>query len=362
MGAQPGMVPPHDLEVEKSILGAVFANNEALGEAFEVMTTADFYQPGHAEIAAAMLMVEERREAVDVMSVTDELKSRGSLLRVGGTAYLEQLRSAVQSAANVSTHVRIVRRLAQLRAVARVGGEISTEALNKPSDVDGFLESAAGRMFEACFSAGERNELQPLREILAAGIKEFDDARQGKTPIGLVTEWPDLTDVAGAFRPEQLVFIAARPSMGKTALAVDAVRQWALAQKAIVFFSLEMGSVPIAQRLLCCHAGVNFMQAEHGRIDQATMERLRVAQRELAVCEIFIDERGGRTPRSVINRCRQMARLSRNKRLDAIVLDYVQLMRADREVGNEQENLTAISRELKRVACEYRCPMVVLSS
>lgn len=354
-------VPPQNLEAEQSVLGAILLDNSAIAEASELLKTDDFYREAHREIYAAMMELAERREPIDAITLSDELKARNTLEGIGGVGYIAELAAIVPTAANIGWYARRVAEMARLRSLTSVCMDVTSQAFDTPSEVPEFLESSAGRVFEACFQAKDRTAMLGIAEVMRQVIYRFEQAYEGKAVGGLATGWVDLDTMLGGFEPGQYVLIAARPSMGKTAFAVDMARRFALQGQPVAFFSLEMNSEQIGGRMLCCEAGLNFSKTRSGFIPGENFGKLAAAASALSQTQIFIDDSAASTPLSLRNRCRTLSQMLKGKPLGAIFVDYMQLMSPAQRTVSEQEALTQISKALKALAKDFNCPLFALS-
>jgi replicative DNA helicase len=356
-------VPPQNIDAEQSVLGAILLDNEAINQVLEIISADEFYRESHREIFRAMADLSDRGQPVDAITLTDTLKSRGVLERVGGAAYIAELVSRVPTAANVAHYARIVREKAVLRSLASTATEIASGALDGPADVDQYLDEAEHRIFEIA----ERRispSFHNIRDVTKASIgllERLHDRRELVT--GVPTGFTELNRITAGFQPGDLIIIAARPSMGKTALALNIAANAALRADppvGVAFFSLEMSKEQLALRMLCSEARVDSARARNGYFNQEEFMRLITAADELSAAKIFIDDSSDISPIVLKAKCRRLAR-DRSSSLGLIMVDYLQLMRSARPGESREKEIAEISRSLKALAKELNVPVVALS-
>lgn len=356
-------VPPQNLDAEQSVLGAILLDNEAINHVLEILGPEEFYRESHREIFRAMIELSDRGQPVDAITLTDALTSRGVIERIGGPAYIAELVNRVPTAANVAHYARIVREKAVLRSLASTATEIAGGAFDGPADVDQYLDEAEHRVFEIA----ERRispSFHSIRDVTKASIgllERLHDRREMVT--GVPTGFTELNRITAGFQPADLIVIAARPSMGKTALALNIAASAALRADppvGVAFFSLEMSKEQLALRMLCSEARVDSARARNGYFNQEEFMRLITAADELSAAKIFIDDSSDISPIVLKAKCRRLAR-DRSSSLGLIMVDYLQLMRSARPGESREKEIAEISRSLKALAKELSVPVVALS-
>lgn len=356
-------VPPQNLEAEQSVLGAILLDNEAINQALEVLSSEDFYRESHREIFRAMTELSDRSQPVDAITLTDLLKGRGRLEVVGGPAYIGELAAAVPTAANIAHYARIVREKAVLRSLASIATEIASSAYDSPVSVDEFLDEAEHRVFEI----SERRitaSFHPMRELTRDSLKLIERLYERREMVtGVPSGFIDLDRITAGFQPADLVVIAGRPSMGKTALALNVAAYAALEadpRVGVAFFSLEMSREQLVLRLLCSEARVDSAKTRAGYLADRDFQRLAEAAVRLSEAPIFVDDSSDITPMTLKAKCRRLAR-DPSANLGLIIVDYLQLMRASRPGESREKEIAEISRALKALAKELKVPVIALS-
>jgi replicative DNA helicase len=352
-------VPPQSKEAEQSVLGSMIIDREAIFAAAELLVENDFYSTAHQRIFAAIVALSEKGEPVDTITLTAELQKNKSLEEVGGSAYLVVLANAVPTAANVQYHAQIVREKAILRSLIQAATGIVTRSFDSPHNVDEFLDEAEQLIFEIG-SRGKYQGFASLKEVLVQAfdrIEKLFDEKKGVT--GLSTGFVDLNRITSGLQGSDLIIIAARPSMGKTTLALNMTQQIAVREKKpTAFFSMEMSKEQLAQRLLCAEAQIDAQNMRRGNLSQDEWSKLTRAVGPLSESPLYIDDSATLSVMEVRAKAR---RLKAEKGLDAIFVDYLQLMRGFSRSENRQQELSEISRALKALAKELSVPVVALS-
>jgi replicative DNA helicase len=356
-------VPPQNLEAEQSVLGAILLENEAINQALEVLNPDDFYRESHREIFRVMTELSDRIQPVDAITMTDALRTRGKLEAIGGPAYIAELAACVPTASNVAHYARIVREKAVLRALASTATEIASAAYDAPSRVDEFLDEAEHKIFEIS-ERRIRASFHTMHELTRESLKIIERLYERKEMVtGVPTGFTDLDRITAGLQPADLVVIAARPSMGKTALALNIAAYAATEaepRRGVAFFSLEMSKEQLVLRLLCSEARVDSSKARAGYLGERDFPKLAVAAARLAEAPIFIDDSSDTSAIVLKAKCRRLARDS-SANLGLIIVDYLQLMRAARPGESREKEIAEISRSLKALAKELRVPVIALS-
>jgi replicative DNA helicase len=356
-------VPPQNLEAEQSVLGAILLDNEAINQALEILSADDFYRESHREIFRVMVDLSDRSQPVDAITMTDALRTRGRLEAIGGPAYIAELAACVPTAANISHYARIVREKAVLRALASTATEIASSAYDAPARVDEFLDEAEHRIFEIS-ERRIRASFHTMNELTRESLKIIERLYEQREMVtGVPTGFDDLNRITAGFQPSDLIVIAARPSMGKTALALNIAAHAASEaqpRRGVAFFSLEMSKEQLVLRLLCSEARVDSSRARAGYLRGDDFPKLAQAAARLAEAPIFIDDSSDTTPIVLKAKCRRLAR-DPSANLGLVMVDYLQLMRSARPGESREKEIAEISRSLKSLAKELKVPVIALS-
>ena len=351
-------IPPHNLEAERAVLGAILLENESLPKAIELLSPTDFYKEGHRKIFLMMQALFERSEPVDLLTLTEELRRRSGLEEVGGPAALAALVEEAATAAHLTSYAGIVREKAVLRELIHTATEIVGRGYEAAEDVDAILDDAERRIFQISERRMETTAI-PVRAILKETFEYIEALYAKKEHVtGLPTGFDKLNELTSGFQPSDLVIIAGRPSMGKTAFALNIAQHVGVElHRTVLIFSLEMSKEQLVQRLLCAEARVDSHKVRTGYLDQRDWRPLTNAAGRLADAPIFIDD----TPALSVLEARAKARRVKSEHgLDMVVIDYLQLMRG-RSNENRQQEISEISRSLKALAKELRLPVIALS-
>jgi replicative DNA helicase len=356
----PRKVPPHSIEAEESVIGGVLLDNAALDRALETLVPEDFYREAHRKILRAIIDLNARNEPVDLITLTDALKSRNELQEIGGAAYLAELTERVPTAANVGYYARIIKEKAILRQLIQTTTDIALQSYEPQPDVERFLDDAEHRMYEIA-ERKARPSFFRLSEIVVESMKAVEQLYERREMVtGVPTGFLDLDRKTAGLQPADLIIIAGRPSMGKTALALNLAQYAALeAGTGAAIFSLEMSKEQLVLRMLCSEARVDLSKMRAGFAAERDYPRLAIAAERLSEAPIYIDD----TPALSILELRAKARRlkrDREAKLGLIIVDYLQLMRGPDTDSREQE-ISAISRSLKALAKELSLPVVALS-
>ncbi len=356
-------VPPQNIEAEQSVLGAILLENAAINQVLEILTEDDFYRESHRQIFRAMAELSDRNQPIDAITLIDALRSKGTLEQVGGPAYVAELADAVPTAANIAHYARIVREKAVLRSLATIATEIVTSVYDAPADVDSFLDGAEHKIF-AISEQRIKPSFHGMRELAHQSLGLIDHLFSRKELVtGVPTGFLDFDRLTAGFQPSDLIIIAGRPSMGKTALALNIAAYAAMKADppvGVAFFSLEMSKEQLVLRLLCAEAEVDLSKARTGHFSNEDFSRLAGAAARLSEAPIFVDDNSDTNAVTLKAKCRRLAR-DRNSRLGLVIVDYLQLMRAARPGERREAEIADISRSLKALAKELKVPVVALS-
>ena len=359
MSQQIERIPPHNDEAERSVLGAILLDKEVFFDVSEILSAEDFYSGAHKEIFTSMVDLHEKNEPIDAVTVSDNLKRRKSLEAVGGRSYIAMLSNAVPTTANASQYAKIVKEKAMLRRLISTAGDIVEKGFSERLEFDKVLDYAEQSIFEVAKSR-QSNQYSNLREVLNVNIENIQLAEKNGGMIpGLTTGFTDLDKKTTGLQKSDLIIIAARPSMGKTAFALNIAQNAAIKKKArVVIFSLEMSKEQLGLRLLSMESRIDSKKLRMGDEKSYDWTDINRAIDKLSSCDIIIDDTPGIGVMEIRNKCR---RITADKKVDLILVDYLQMMSAERTSENRQQEVTTISRYLKQLAREMECPVVVLS-
>jgi replicative DNA helicase len=356
-------LPPQSLEAEESVLGGILIDNTALDRVVEMVQPDDFYRGAHRKIFRAMLELSERNEPADLITLSEALRQRGDLADVGGAAYLTELAERVPTAANVGHYARIVRDRAVLRGLIGAATEIAQRGYEATDDVRELLDRAE----QAIFAIADREVHQAFTRIdglISATYDTIEQLRKQKQGItGVPTGFADLDKLLAGLQPSDLVIVAARPSVGKTAFCLNIAVNAALDHHrsvGVAVFSLEMAREQLALRMLCSEAGADLAKVRTGHVSETELREIARAGSRLSSAPIYIDD----TPAlSVLELRAKARRLKRDpeSRLGLVVVDYLQLMRSTESKDSREQEISEISRSLKALAKELSVPVVALS-
>jgi replicative DNA helicase len=353
-------VPPQALEVEKSVLGAMLLDREAVGIAIESIDERIFYREAHRKIYLAMVTLFEKNEPIDVITLSDELKKRDELEDIGGTYYLTELAAMVPSSANIEYHLNIIRDKSILRQLIVTCSGIIKSAYDESDDAEKLLDTAEGEVLGISQTTRQKS-YEWVKPLIMDTIHELEKLHQTSKEgvIGVPSGYKDLDNILAGFQRSDLLILAGRPSMGKTAFALNLARNAAVDHDIPVgFFSLEMSNQQLVQRLLCSEAEVDSQRLRTGRLKEAEWPKLSRRIGRLVDAPIYIDD----TPAMDILKLRARARrMAAEKKVGMIVVDYMQLMEAPRGMDSRQQEISYISRSLKNLAKELKIPVLALS-
>ncbi len=352
-------VPPQNLEAEMAVLGSMLLDKEAIPQAIELVGEPSFYKDAHRKIFSSIIKLYDSNKAVDLITLIEELKKDGSLDEIGGPNYVTTLASVVPTAANITHYARIVKEKHILRSLISTSTQIVQESHDPGVDVDSLLDRAERLIFDITQDKIE-GKMVSLKDIIRSSIETIDNLYQKKENVtGISTGFHELDLMTAGFQASDLIVIAGRPSMGKSALVSCIAEHIGVAEKIpVAFFSLEMSKEQLVQRILCSHARVNAHKVRTGFLSQADWPRLVSAAGKLAEASIFIDD----TPAISILELRAKARRMKAQHdIQLIVVDYLQLMQGPSRAENRQQEISEISRSLKALARELSVPLIAIS-
>jgi len=352
-------LPPQNLDAEQSVLGGMLLDNDAINRVVEVVVADDFYRGGHRKIYQAIIDLYQRNEPSDIVTITTAMKAGGTLEEVGGASYLSSLVERVPSAANAASYAKIVRDKAVLRHLINGATEIAELGYRGEGNVDEFVDAAEKIVFDVAQKRISKG-FAPIKDIVKDSFKAIEQLYEKKELItGVATGYGELDKMTCGFQPSDLIIIAGRPSMGKTAFALNVVENAAVDSGIVcAVFSLEMSKEQLVQRMLCSRAEVDASKLRGGFLAESDWPRLTRAAGLLSEAPIFIDD----TPAMNVLEIRAKARrLQREQNLGMIVIDYMQLMQGIGRIESREREISEISRALKGLAKELHVPVVALS-
>jgi replicative DNA helicase len=358
-GRAPDRLPPQNVEAERAILGAILLEREALGLAIEKLEPEDFYRREHQILFAALIELYRNDQAIDAVMVAEALGQRGQLEQVGGRDYLSFLLGTVATAANVGYHAGIVREKAVLRGLIHEATAIVGEAYDAAGEAADILERAQSRIFTIAEST-RKGGFESVRNVVPAAFRTIEEAFRNKSDVtGLRTGFAEFDKYTAGLQKSDLIVLAARPAMGKTALALNLAYNIAVKEQVpVAIFSLEMAKEQLVMRMLCSSGGFNNHDIRRGQIAANDWPRLTAACERLASAPIFIDDSSALSPLEVKAKARL---LKQQHSIGFIVIDYLQLMTASGRAENRQQEITEISRNLKGLAKDLGVPVMALS-
>ncbi len=352
-------LPPQHIEAEQSILGGILIENEAINRVTEILDADDFYRESHRKIFNALINLSERDEPADLITLTNELRKIDQLDSIGGASYLASLIDSVPTAANIQYYARIVKEKAILRKLIQTSTEIITQSYEDRGDVEGFLDEAERSIFEIS-EKRVRPSFYPIREIVKESFATIEKLFKKKEAVtGVASGFKELDRMTAGFQPSDLIIIAGRPSMGKTAFCLDVAEYAAIDNKIpVAIFSLEMSKEQLVIRMLCSQANVEGTRLRTGYLNESDWPKLTIAAGSLSESPIFIDDTAAL---SVLEMRAKARRLKADHGLGMVIVDYLQLMKGRARVESRQQEISEISRSLKALAKELAIPVIAVS-
>ncbi|QOX64919.1 replicative DNA helicase [Anoxybacterium hadale] len=352
-------IPPHNDDAEKSVLGSILLDKEALFEVLEILRPEDFYSEMHKEIYSGVIELYRKNQPVDILTVSEELKKRKSLEMVGGRAYIALLSTLVPSTSNAAEYAKIIGEKAILRRLIGTASDIVDKSYQEKMGPSEVLDFAERGIFEIA-QQRQSKDFAPIKDVLWSNIARLDELSKLDGNItGLTTGFIDLDARTSGLQKSDLIMLAARPAMGKTAFALNIAQQAAIKGKGtVLIFSLEMSRDQLGQRMLSMESRIEMQKLKTGSLERKDWDQIHMALDSLSKANIFIDDSPGITAMEIKNKCR---RLKADKGLDLVVIDYLQLMSYEGKTENRQQEISSLSRFLKLLAREMDCPVIVLS-
>jgi replicative DNA helicase len=353
-------VPPQNLEAESSVLGGILLENDAINQVLELLRAEDFYRESHRKVFRAMIELSDRAEPVDLITLSEFLKSRNELEAVGGTAYLASLADFVPTAANISYYARIVREKSILRSLISTATDIATRGYEEQGNVEEFLDAAEKVIFDIS-EKKIKASFVAVGDMIKDTLKTVEKLYERKEMVtGVPTGYEDLDRLTAGLQPADLIIVAGRPGMGKTAFALNIATNAAFTGIGAAVFSLEMAREQLVLRMLCSEARVNSSKVRSGYLGERDFPQLAKAAGRLHEAPIYVDDTPAISVLELRAKARRLVR-DRTKKIGLIVVDYLQLMRGMGAASNREQEISEISRSLKALAKELNVPVMALS-
>ena len=352
-------LPPQNVEAEQSVLGGILIENDAINKVMEILTPEDFYRDAHRRIYNALINLSTRDEPADLITLTNELRKIDQLDAAGGASYIASLIDSVPTAANIEYYAKIVKEKSILRQLIQTSTDIITESYQDRSDVESFLDEAERSIFQISENR-VRPSFYPIRDIVKQSFRTLERLYEKKELVtGVPSGFKELDQMTAGFQPSDLIIVAGRPSMGKTAFCLN-VAQYAAIEKRtpVAVFSLEMSKEQLVIRLLCSEAHVEGTKLRTGFLSEGDWPRLTIAAGNLSEAPIFIDDTAAL---SILELRAKARRLKADQGLGMVIIDYLQLMKGRARVESRQQEISEISRSLKAVAKELNIPVIAVS-
>ncbi len=352
-------IPPNSLEAEQSVLGAILIDKNAIVEVAGFLRPHHFYEARHGDIFDSMLSLYEERRPIDLLTLTEKLKTVKKYKDIGGSAYLTELTGAVPTSAHVEQYGKIIRELSAKRELIAAGGIITESAFDSGKNLQTVLDEAESKIFSISQENLARNFVS-MKEVLAGSFDRLDEIqRLGGGMRGVPTGYKDLDNLLAGMQASNLIVLAARPGTGKTAFTLNLAQHVAVKEKMQVgFFSLEMSSEELGDRLLVMEAGIDSWRLKTGKLQDEDFDKLQEAMGVLADAPIYIDDTPGL---SIMEMRTKARRLQMERGLKLVVVDYLQLMDAGRRFDSRVQEVSMISQSLKNLARELRVPVIAVS-
>jgi replicative DNA helicase len=354
-----GKIPPQAMDMEEAVLGAIMLEKEAVITILDILKPESFYKEANQKIFKAIADISFREYPVDLYTVTEELRATGQLESVGGPVYLTQLTSKVVSAAHVEYHARIVAQKYIQRELIRVSTEIQNRSFDDTYDITELLDYSEDAIFQIA-EGNIKREVAPINEVIKDAIREIEEAgKREDALVGIPSGFTKLDRLTSGWQKSELIIIAARPSMGKTAFALSMARNISIDHgKKVAIFSCEMSSIQLVNRLIIAETDIPGDKIKNGRLSEEEWKQLDSRIKKLVQAPIYIDDTPAITITELRAKCR---RLMAQHKLDIIIIDYLQLMSGPQNSGSREQEVSNISRSLKSIAKELNVPVIALS-
>lgn len=355
-----GKIPPHDIEAEQAVIGSMLTDKDAISSALEVLKAEDFYREDNKLIFEAIVNLYNRAEPVDIITLKTELQSMKQLDAVGGLEYIAQLPDKVPTTANVEQYIKIVEEKSALRALIKTANDLINLGYDQTQEVEDILDTAEKRIFDVIQNRNQKG-YSAIKDILVDSFTELEQLYNQKQHItGIPTGFADLDYITAGLHPSDLVIVAARPAMGKSAFALNIATNAAVrANTGVAIFSLEMSKEQMTNRILCSEAMVDSNKVRTGKIEDDDWTKLAEASGALSAAQIFIDDTPGISVMEIRAKCRK---LKLEKNIGLVVIDYIQLVQgSSKKNSSREQEISEISRSLKILAKEIGVPVIALS-
>jgi replicative DNA helicase len=355
-----GKLPPQAVELEEAILGGLMLEKDAVIEVIDILKPESFYKDEHGKLFQAIIDLFSNNSAIDILTVTERLRQNKTLEEVGGPAYLTQLTSRIASAAHIEFHARIVQQKYIQRELIRVSTEIQNRAFDESNDVNDLLDFSEGELFNVA-QGNIKKEAAKMNTLVAEAISRIEEAgKQEGGMVGVPAGYTALDRMTNGWQPANLIILAARPAMGKTAFVLSMARNMAVEHnKGVAIFSLEMSGIELVNRLISSESELPSSKIRTGQLNEDEWQKLEYRARRLEEAPIYIDDTPAISIFELRAKCR---RLKRQHDIDIVVIDYLQLMTGPPESkGNREQEVSSISRALKGIAKELDIPIICLS-
>ncbi|MBS5787960.1 MAG: replicative DNA helicase [Clostridioides difficile] len=352
-------VPPHSVESEQSILGSILLDKDAMITVAEIISPDDFYKEAHKIIYESMVSLNNKSEPIDIITLTEELKGKGHLTDVGGISYITSLSTIVPTTSNVKYYTDIVKEKSVLRKLIKASNDIIKLGYEKSTKIEDVIEQAEKKIFDISQEKAS-DDFKPINEVLMDTYDMIEQLYTNKSDVtGVTTGFKDLNKKINGFQRTDLILIAARPAMGKTAFSLNLVQNAAIKGNAsVAVFSLEMSKEQLVQRMLASQSSVDLKKIKTGTLGDSDWPRIIDAMAVLSDTKIHIDDTPGIKISELRSKCRK---LKIEQGLDLVLIDYLQLMEGDGRNESRQQEIAQISRSLKILAKELNCPVIALS-
>lgn len=352
-------IPPNDIIAEQAVLGSMLVDTEAVIKAIEVLQATDFYREDNREIYATMLELYGRGKPIDFLTVKENLKLRGMLEKVGSEEYLSSLIDMVPTTSNIEAYAKIVEEKSVLRSLIKAANDVIAYGYAETEEVDKIVDMTEKRIFDVLQKRNTKG-YQSIKDVLVESFEEIEELYKSKAAVsGMESGFKDLDLKTSGLNNSDLILVAARPAMGKSAFALNIATYVAKSQKVpVMIFSLEMSKKQMVNRILCSEAAVDSMKVRTGKLDSEDWIKLGKASSDLAELAIYIDDTPGLSSAELRAKCRK-AKLE--KGIGMVVIDYLQLMESKANSASRQQEISEISRSLKILAKELNIPVIALS-
>lgn len=358
-----GRIPPHSIEAERAVLGAILLNKDAFDAVSSIVKAEDFYSDNHRVIYEALVSIVGKNQRADYVLLSEELKKSQKLEAVGGILYLTNLTTDIVDAYNVEDHAKIVRDKAHLRKLIHVANAVESMAYREEEETEDIVNRAEQMVLNVSGTTKGESSFSAMRDVVYETIDRINELQRHKGILtGVSTGFKDLDNLTSGLQKSDLILVAARPSMGKTAFTLNIAQNVAMkSKKNVAFFSLEMSKTQLVARVLAAVAGINSGRIRNGQLSQEDWGKAINALNDLAEAPLYIDDTSGLTPQLMKKKLRRL--IQEHGELGLVVVDYIQLMEngGKKMADNRQQEVSAISRQLKIMAREFNVPLIALS-